>query len=278
MKITDIVMAAPDFFDVAYAINPHMLDKSGQLNKIDQERAQQQWLSLKDSFEKLSLSVEVLPAQKGLYDFVFCANTFFAWNHKGIKTAITSNMLSPLRQPEVAIASEWLKKRQYNLITPPANINFEAMGDLIWNLESEEIFAGHGFRTSPEAINFLRETIPYPLHSLKLVSAHFYHLDTCFFVLNKDCAAIVENAFDDDSLQLLRQKFKQLITIDLEEAMTCFAGNAFCPDGKNVFIQAGAKKLNENLRQLNFLVHEVETCEFIKSGGSVFCLKNFLIT
>jgi N-dimethylarginine dimethylaminohydrolase len=41
----------------------------------------------------------------------------------------------------------------------------------------------------------------------------------------------------------------------------------------DIVIQKGSNKLTQRLRQSGFTLHEVETSEFMKAGGSVFCMK-----
>jgi len=52
--------------------------------------------------------------------------------------------------------------------------------------------------------------------------------------------------------------------------MACNAASFF---GKTVVIQKGAETTVGKLRTSGFEVIEVETSEFMKSGGSVYCLK-----
>ena len=42
-----VLMVDPQYFDVAYAINVHMQDENGNLNKIDKALAKKQWQQLK---------------------------------------------------------------------------------------------------------------------------------------------------------------------------------------------------------------------------------------
>ena len=276
MKMTSMIMSSPLYFDVAYAINPHMLDPSGNLNKIDKDLARSEWQALKDKFEFLGFPVRLLEGTPDLPDFVFCANTFFAWDDGKKKCAILSNMLSEKRRPEVLLAEEWLKQQGLEILIIPPQYNFEAMGDLIWNLESNSLYLGHGFRTDAATVSFLQKLLPYPITALELVDQHFYHLDTCFFTLNKECAAYVPDAFSLPSQQIIKDHFPVAIEISRHEALECFAGNAFCPDGKNVIMHPGAVELRTRLDSLGFQTHELDTSEFMKSGGSVFCLKNFI--
>jgi len=71
---------------------------------------------------------------------------------------------------------------------------------------------------------------------------------------------------------LLHAAFPDAIALTETEALN-FAGNAFCPDQKHVFLQAGCAALEEKLRAHHFIPVPVDTSEFMKSGGSVFCLK-----
>jgi N-dimethylarginine dimethylaminohydrolase len=66
---------------------------------------------------------------------------------------------------------------------------------------------------------------------------------------------------------------KHSIEVDDDEARTKLAANACCPDGRHVLIQSGCTKTNRALESAGYRAVEVETSEFLKSGGSVFCLK-----
>jgi len=45
---------------------------------------------------------------------------------------------------------------------------------------------------------------------------------------------------------------------------------------RTVVIQQGSERINRKLRALGYEVLEVDTSEFMKSGGSVFCMKMYL--
>ena len=59
----------------------------------------------------------------------------------------------------------------------------------------------------------------------------------------------------------------------MREAHALLACNACCPDGRNVLMQRGCERTGAALRAAGFTVRELETGEFLKSGGSVFCMK-----
>lgn len=271
-----VLMVRPNGYRVSYAINPHMLDSKGQLHSVDTERAMAQWENLAQTFAKLGLEVEVIEGHADFPDMVFCANqTLPVLDENQNMQFVLSCMHSPQRKGEVRFFREWAKARKIKCL-PITECAFEGAGDAIWNYETREIYAGHGFRTQAKAYDVLAELFPLKTHRLELVDPHFYHLDTCFAVLNKNTAAYVPSAFSASSRSLLTRQFSNLIEIDLEEAKKNFAGNCVSVDGKHVVLQKGATKFVEKLKSHGFNPIEVETDEFIKAGGSVFCMKQML--
>ncbi|MEO8210976.1 MAG: amidinotransferase, partial [bacterium] len=100
-----------------------------------------------------------------------------------------------------------------------------------------------------------------------------YHLDTCFSILNSKTAVICKSAFDKAGLNDIKDMFENLIIASEEENLEYFVCNCHCPDGKNVIVQKGSSKFKEEIKKSGFNLIDVETGEFIKSGGSVFCIK-----
>ena len=77
-------------------------------------------------------------------------------------------------------------------------------------------------------------------------------------------------------LNEISKHFKNVIEIDPIEGKQGFAGNAFCPNKKHVVVQRGNKKFNASVEALGLEVLEVDTSEYIKAGGSVFCMKHVI--
>ncbi|MBY0316760.1 MAG: hypothetical protein K2Q26_14660 [Bdellovibrionales bacterium] len=269
-----MLMVKPDFFDIKYSINPHMVDKSGQLKKIDKTRAVRQWENLKQKFESLDLQVEVIEGQPGLPDMVFCANQMFPFYKNKSLQVILSRMQSIQRQDEVEHFHQWAT--QNNIECYPISTSgksFEGMGDLLWNYETQELFGGYGYRTEQDVYTQIGNITGLHIHTLKLVNENFYHLDTCLCILNKDSALYVEEAFTPEGLLILKSRFRNLIRVPSDEAVQNFAANACCLHGTDVVIQKGSEYTSNQLKKLGFRVHPVETSEFMKAGGSVFCMK-----
>ncbi len=269
----NILMVSPTGFEVTYAINPHMLDAEGNLNKVNKSLAVEQWSSLKKTFENLGLNTHVIEGPEKLPDMVFTANQTFPFLKTGKTQIALSTMNSKERQPEVQFFKEWALKNNIETYHLKNGKTFEGMGDTLWNYESEEVFGGHGFRTEPEVYDELEKLIEAPIHRLKLISEDFYHLDTCLAVAGKNTAFVVREGFDQASFELLKTKFSDLIEIPFEEAKNGFAANLCCVNGEDIIIQKGNLKTATMAVERGFKVHEAETSEYMKSGGSVFCMK-----
>ncbi len=271
-----VLMVTPEGFRVDYAINPYMKDSNGNLQVVDTKLAQQQWTFLKNKFEELGLLVQTLPGDLKLPDMVFCANQTLPFiNEKGEKSILLGRMHSDKRKPESEHFKNWANKNQYT-VYHLNDCDFEGCGDAIWNYETGEIYGGSGFRTQSIAYDQIESILNIPIKRLELVNPHFYHLDTCFVILNKTTVAYVEEAFSEKSLNLIKSSFENRIIIQLEEALQFFAGNALCVNGQDVLLQKGAKQFVKDLQHLNFKTHELDVSEFLKSGGAVFCMKQML--
>ena len=271
-----VIMADPEYFDVKYAINPFMKDGAGELKKIDKAKAREQWKNLSDAYRKLGFEVVVLDARPNLPDMVFAANQSFPFwmtkeNQPGV---ILSRMASPYRKAEVTFFGEWYEDHGYKVFEiPDESLTFEGNGDVLVQNSLPVIWAASGPRTNSKVVKYLEEITGYQVNTLTLRHADFYHLDTCFSILNDTTVAVYPSAFDEADLRKIRKGFAKVIEIDFEECSFAFAGNCHSPDGKNVFVQPGADRFKVELENHGFIITEIDTSEFMKSGGSVFCLK-----
>ncbi|MBP9708705.1 MAG: hypothetical protein KBD78_13790 [Oligoflexales bacterium] len=271
-----ILMASPEAFTVQYKINPHMLNPDGSLKQVDKARALLQWQQLKAKYEELGFQVEVLPAVAGLPDFVFAANQSFPYfDLKTQKPAIIlSAMASEFRQPEVDLYRKWYESKSFSVRNfVDLDLRFEGNGDALLDKKRKLIFGGYGFRTDKKAYEALATLTDYPIVRLQLIDERFYHLDTCFAILSDDTVALYAKAFSSESLSLIKNLFPQIIEVNLTESSEGFACNCHSPDQKNVILQAGNIEFEKKLREQGFIPHPLDTSEFMKSGGSVFCMK-----
>lgn len=271
-----VLMVSPDHFDIEYSINPHMVDDDGKLNQVDRAEAQKQWQHLKDTFTRLGLDVEVLPGQAGLPDMVFCANQTFPFMKDEKKSVLLSRMFSEQRQSEVAYFKAWAKERNWQVFEWPEAESFEGMGDALWDYDNGQVYGGYGFRTSPKIYSYLEKLLGKKVITFELQDPRFYHLDTCLSLLGQGYAAYVPEAFTPEGLRTLEESFENTLVVPIEEAKKQLAGNMCSVNGKDIILQKGTPKTQKALKEAGFQTHEVETSEFIKSGGSVFCMKQLL--
>lgn len=276
----EVLMVHPKYFDIEYCINPHMVDASGQLHTINKNKALEQWNNLKQQFEELNVKVHVLEPQKNLPDMVFSANQSFIFVDPltNKKKAVISNMRSKFRKNETVFFADWYKKNNYEVHEPKdTTLCFEGNGDIIPHPDFSFFWGGVGPRTDKAVYDSLSKQLELKFEILNLIHPDFYHLDTCFVVLDGNTCAYVKEAFNKSDILKIEKHFKNTILIDLHEAKNYFAANAFCPDGKNVIVQVGTEKFKSDLQNHGLNVIETDTSEYMKSGGSVFCMKMALI-
>lgn len=270
---TGALMVTPEHFTVEYVINPHM---EGHVGNVDREKARREWNEVREAFVKSGVEVHDIKGEAGLPDMVFCANQSLPYvSPTGGKEVMMSIMHADQRKNEVSFIEEWYRNNDYKIhhLDKSKITDFEGMGDAIWHTGKRLIWGGYGFRSSLEAYRKINETFDVPVIGLELLNPDFYHLDTCFCMLNSDTALIYPAAFTSDGLALIRKLIPNSIEANQYEAEELFACNATCPNGKDVVIQAGCTDVNAKLKAAGFIVHEVSTEEYLKSGGSVFCMK-----
>ena len=271
-----VLLVKPTHFDVEYVINPHM---KGNIGGIDKIAAMNEWEHLKNAYDELGLQTQVIEGEKGFPDMVFCANQSLPFiDEDGNKKVLMSVMHADERKGEVPHIQKVYEDSNYKVshLDDKEFDDFEGMGDALWHYKKGLIWGGYGFRSSKEVYKLISEKFNVPVITLELLSDKFYHLDTCLCILDEKTALIYPKAFTNEGLELIHALFENIIEASEYEAEELFACNATSPDGKNVLIQQGCTGVNQHLRDHGFKVHEFSTSEFLKSGGSVFCMKMML--
>ncbi|MCB9679312.1 MAG: amidinotransferase [Alphaproteobacteria bacterium] len=269
-----VLMADAAHFDVEYVINPFM---EGHLHSVDRARAVAQWQALQAVYAGLGYQTHTLASVEGLPDLVFMANQSFpAQLPTGEWVALMSVMESHHRRPEVEVVEAWYTARGARTLRMTKGdhlIPFEGMGDAHWFPGRRLVVGGYGFRTSREAYDRIAAVLDVPVVALRLTDPRFYHLDTCLAPLDAETALYVPSAFEARGRALLERLFPRLIEVPLDEAVDLLACNGHCPDQRHFVVQRGATETNRRVQAAGFDVIEVDTGEFLKSGGSVFCMK-----
>lgn len=268
-----VLMAKPDFFEVAYVINPHM---EGHVGAVDRSVAMEQWKTLRRAYESISIPADTVRPVEGLPDLVFAANQTFPYYDPtdGTRGVVLSRMRAPERRDEVSHFARFFRSQGYEVTQlPNPTSEFEGMGDALWHPGRHLVWGGYGFRTAAETYEALATRLEVPVIGLRLVDERFYHLDTCLSMLDERSVLVYPPALEAEGLALVRHFFPRVIEAPEDEAVELFACNAHCPDERHVFIQRGCAVTIERIREAGFEPIELETEEFLKSGGSVFCMK-----
>lgn len=267
-----VLMCTPEHFDVVDVKNVYM---EGNIGRVDRAKAQQQWRQLRDVFRAAGHEVLTIDGVPGLEDMVFAANQVLpGMGADGQPYVLLSHMRHAARRGEVPHYRDWFQRAGYAIHELPADAGFfEGQGDAIWHPGKRLLWGGHGPRTSMRSYRQVAKVLGIPVITVELVHEGFYHLDTCFCVLAPDAVLIHPAAFDAESLAMIHAMFPRVLEVGEADASQCFACNAHSLDGKKVVLQRGARDTVALLRSEGFEPIEVETSEYLKSGGSVFCLK-----
>lgn len=273
----EVLTVDPGYFDIVDVKNVHMQNQQG---KVDKTLARHQWQVLGRIYSSLQHEgilkhIHILTGQKGCEDMVFAANQSFPWlMPDGEKVVVMSKMKHLSRQREIPFFERFYRKKGYKILYLQQSELFEGMGDAIPLPGKRLLFGGYGFRTDLRTYDELAGLLQTPIVVLKLINEKFYHLDTCFLPLGNK-VMLFPGAFRAEDLKKLEKLFSEIIPIPEKEAEENFALNAhviFATE-KVAILQQGSPITRNILQNEGFSVFEVETGEFIKSGGSVFCMK-----
>lgn len=276
-----VLMCTPNYYTIVDVKNVRMQNQKGNVNP---EKANIQWDNLRNTYlgfktQKYLDEVHVIDGVEGLEDMVFCANQSFPWvMWNGEKVALMSRMRHENRQNEIPYIEDFYKDHGYKIVDLQSKYHFEGMGDMIAHPGKRLLYGGFGFRSDKNVYEEIARTLDAPIITLELINENYYHLDTCFLPLNHAEVLIAPDAFSPESLAIIRKMFEGVYEIPEQEAIEGFACNAHIIYGTNKMSSAAIIQRN-NPVSLNIVqqsahsVMEVETGEFMKSGGSVFCMK-----
>jgi N-dimethylarginine dimethylaminohydrolase len=283
-----VLVCPPTYFDVIDMKNPYMVGQS----PVDRAKAGAQWDRLRNALEAAGVKVEIVDPVPGLEDMVFAANqVFVGYGEKIGKFIVPSRMRHASRQREVVHYVEWFRQRDYKILQVEFGDEYlEGGGDLIWHpvvtpalspanvaANSSRIYAGYGFRSTRGGVRRFTQVMSQfdiEVLPLELADARFYHLDTCFCPLNHEAVLFYPGAFIPSSLGVLRNCWHRLYEISESEAVG-FVANGIVA-GQNYLTSRLTPNLDNILHQENLRPVVIDTSEFEKSGGSCYCMKNFL--
>lgn len=269
-----VLMCRPTYFTVKDVKNSFM---AGKVGLVDQAKAQDQWNDLVQTVESLGYPVRTIDPHAGLEDMVFAANQGLVGARDDGAFFIPGRMRHTARQAEVPLYTSWFENNGYQILRVDwQELFFEGHGDAIWHHDRNLLWGGWGHRTSREAYALLQPLLDCPILLLELVDPTFYHLDTAFCVLDADHVLYYPEAFSATGNDLIRRFFARPIAVSEADARN-FACNAMAL-GKKVLLQSGSQSTCRELERAGFTPVELDSSEFMKSGGSVFCMKTQIYT
>ncbi len=261
MSKLSLLMCPPDYYEIAYEINPWMSVR----RYADRKKACQQWIAFYELLkDKLHVKIELLEPVKHLPDLVFTANGGLVRKRMFVR----SNFRHKERKGEEACFESWFKKNGYILKTIDRPFCFEGEGDALFM--GKELYTGFHFRSDVEAHDAVSGLVKAPYFALELADKRFYHLDTCFAPLNEESALMFLPAFETYAQLILLENIADPIRVPEKEALN-FACNAVVVD-KDVVIPQDCPHTTRELEKRGFRVHALEFTEFIKAGGAAKCL------
>ncbi|WP_333737407.1 dimethylargininase [Streptomyces sp. IBSBF 2806] len=251
-------MCPPTWFTVDYSINVWMRPEI----PVDTALAVRQWERLRDIYQDLGHTVELLDPLPGLPDLVFTANAGIVLGGK----ALVSRFRNPERRGEEPAFLKWFEQRGF--ATRQADSVNEGEGDFL--VLDQCILSGSGFRSDPASGAEVAEAFGRTVVGLTLVDPRFYHLDTAIAVLDGRRIAYYPQAFSPESRATLRELFPDAVLADEDDA-AAFGLNAMS-DGRTVVLAKAAARLGAQIRERGFDVIGTDVTEFLKGGGGVKCL------
>ena len=270
-----IAMCPPNFFEVAYSINPFMEPCKWVADAQSyQMKSAHQWNALTDTLTKLGVNIEILQPHHGVPDLVFTANAAIVLDQK----ALLARFRHPERQAEEPFFKaffDMMKTRGFvtDVVSLPACIHQEGAGDCVWDAKRQMFWAGYGPRSDMGASEYIRDFFGKPVVPLKLQTAQFYHLDVSMAPLSGGEMVYYPGAFSSASVNQILDHVEDhhdLIEATLEDASNLCVNAVNI--GTDIVMAPCSDRLRGQLTERGYTLHEVPLGEFWKSGGAAFCL------
>ena len=274
-----VVMVEPSHFRVEYSINPFM-DPADQ---PDPALALAQWRALVATYERLGVTVDVLPQRPDAPDMVYAMNLGLGVRRPlvdGIvqQHVVLSHMRYPERRMETGSAQQWFAERGWTT----SYVGRDGVGA---HLEAGDAFAfgdalvvGYGPRTEELGLKHLATDLGVRVRGVRIVHPGMYHLDLAFCPLDSRRAIVCPDALDAPSAQALLDLVPEPLVITEEEALTSFCANSVVVPSESgpatVVMPACPGRVRAQLEAWGFAVEIVDVSEFHKGGGSIRCLTN----
>ena len=253
-------MCRPDYFAVAYEINPWMHREVS----VDVDRAHEQWQGLVDTLVGAGATVELIDPQPHVPDLVFTANAGLVDGRR----FIPARFRHVERQPETPLVTTWFANRSYEITLLPEHVGHEGAGDAL--PFGDVLLSGYRTRSDIGAAPFLSRVTGAPVRSLELVDERLYHLDLTFCPLDDRHAICAPTGWDHYGRRVVAELVPESIDLDADEAMTFCANSVVI--GDTVIMPSCPPRVGRQLEAWGFTVVVCPVDEFLKAGGGCRCL------
>jgi N-dimethylarginine dimethylaminohydrolase len=254
----EILMCRPDFFRIAYQINPYM-DLSKQ---PDHEKLIAEYDAIVEAHKQAGRTVHFMEPVDGLPDMTYTANQALIRGKK----AVLAN-LPKERAGEVLYAREWLVANNYEVIDCP--YLFSGQGDAL-PTGTGAVIKGRGWRSDPKSDDFVAEALGYDIIPIQTTGPEWYDDDLTIGVIKPGLLAVCLDALDEKSQKLLTtHQDLTIIPVSLEEAMR--AACNLVSDGTTVIMPTGSPNLAAELEKAGLSVVQKTIEQLWTGGGAVRC-------
>ncbi len=254
----ELLMCRPDYFRIAYQINPYM-DMHAQPN-ADILRTEYQ--ALVGAHQAAGRTVQFIDPDPTQPDMTFTANHALIRGKKAVMAK-----LPPERHSEVSHTRRWLRDRDYTIAECP--YLFSGQGDAL-PTGTGAVIKGRGWRSDPRSDDFVRDFLGYDIIPVQTSGPEWYDIDLVVGILRPGLIAVCLDALDAASVATLHARDDlEIIPVTLEEAAQ-FVLN-LVSDGQTVMMPAGAPRLEQILRNRSFKVVNCAISQLQLGGGGVRC-------
>lgn len=276
-----LLVSGAEFFADDFKINPYYGGDA-----IDQAKAIAEHEAILACFKQAGIELVKVDAPENCQDGVYTANWAITRNGKAIMSR-----LPKARKAEEPYAKQQLQKLGYEIYEVPNNLLFSGQGDSLRC--GNYLFAGSGYRSEPEAQNFVADTL-----GLELVQLHtkpqlnpggtphinpetqhadsfFYDLDLALSIIDDHTIAFCPEAFDEGSNKKIASTPVNKIAVSLEECTEGFACN-LVSTGKHVIMSNRAPKFQAELEKRGLICLTPDVTELKKGGGYIRCISLWL--
>lgn len=264
----------PAHYEVSYRINPWMQPETWQRDAARHRQvAQQAHASLCDALRDANCEVISVAGTPGVPDMVFTANAAIVLAGR----ALLARFRYPQRQLEEAVLLKIFQDLQAQGILRevrqlPSGCYQEGAGDCVWDATRGCFWAGHGPRSSLQAIPHIQEFFDAQVVPLELTSEYCYHLDVCFCPLSGGEILYFPPALSNEARKELARRIPRDMLIEAsEEDLRHFSVNAVNL-GRLLVMSRTTDRLRRDLNDRGYQVVELDLSPFMLSGGSAYCL------